>query len=206
MGRLVGAGWPAALRVAAAAGSATARPASEADGTVSSGWAPRDGVLPQHPFVQGAQRQRRLEPEGLVQDVPGAGVDLEGVGLPAAAVQRDHQQPGQGLQGRVVGDDRLQVGDDLAVPAEREGDLGAFGQRGEPQLGQPCRLGDRPLLGGEVAERLAAPERQGVVVRLEVLRGCRRRPRGALGGGGRAARRRSSKSSASTADGSTLAR
>ena len=108
-------------------------------------------------------------PSSSSSTVAGAGVHVEGVGLAAAAVQRDHQQPGQGLQGRVLGDDRLQVADDLDVPAERQGDLGALGQGGEPQLVEPGRFRDRPLLGGEVDERVTAPQGQRVVVGLQVV-------------------------------------
>ena len=78
--------------------------------------------------MQGPQRHRGFEAEGLVEDVAGAGVHLECVGLAAAAVEGDHQQTGERLQGRVVGDDRFEVGDDLEVPAQRQRDLGAFGE------------------------------------------------------------------------------
>ena len=124
------------------AGGSSARAASRARGLRRRGRHERRGwsqvgraserlVLPQHPLVQGPQRERRLQPERLVQDVAGAGVDLQRVGLPATAVQRHHQQAGHGLQGGVLGHERLEVGDDLLVPAEREGDLGTFGDRGE---------------------------------------------------------------------------
>ncbi len=106
-------------------------------------------------------------PERLVQDLAGAGVDIEGVGLPATSVQRHHQQAGHGLQGGVGGDEGLELGDDLLLPAQREGGLGTFGHRGELELGEAGRLRDGPLLGGEVAQRLARPEGQGVVVGVD---------------------------------------
>ena len=128
------------------------------------------GVLAQHPLVQGPQRHRRFEAEGLVEHLPGAGVHVEGVGLPAAAVQRQHQQPGERLQGRVTGDDRFEVADDFQVPTERQRDLGAFGHRSQPELGEAGGFGGGPLFDREVAERVTTPQRERVVIGLHVGR------------------------------------
>ena len=110
--------------------------------------------------MQGAQRGGRLEAELVVQDRTGPGVHLERVRLPPGLVQGRHQQPGESLLGRVRADDRVEVGDDVGGPAERQQQLRALGQRRQAQLGEPGRLHRRPRLVGEVRERLAAPPGQ----------------------------------------------
>ncbi len=128
------------------------------------------GVLAQHPLVQRPQGHRRFKAEGLGEDLPGAGVHVEGVGLPAAAVQRQHQQPGERLRRRILGDDGFEVGDDFPVPAQRQRHLRAFGHGRHPELGQAGGFGHGPLFDCEVAERVTAPQREGVVVGLHVGR------------------------------------
>ena len=119
--------------------------------------------------MQGPQRHRRLETELLVEDRAGAGVHLEGIGLSSAAIQRGHEQASQGLPRGVLCHHGLQLTDGFQVPAQGEGDLGAFGQGGEPQLVEPHCLGRGPLLGAEVGQRVALPERQCLVVRPQLV-------------------------------------
>ena len=82
--------------------------------------------------MQGAQRSGRLEPELVVEDIAGAGVHLERVRLPTRLVQRRHQQTGESLLGRVGADDRVEVGNDVGGPAQRQQQLRALGQGCEP--------------------------------------------------------------------------
>ena len=56
------------------------------------------------------------------------------------------------------------------VPPERQRELGAFGHRSQPELGEAGGFGGGPLLGREVAERVTAPQRERVVVGLHVGR------------------------------------
>ena len=90
-------------------------------------------------------------------------------------------QTREGLQGRVRGHQRFQVADDLQMPAERQSHLGTLDESGQAQLHQPGGLRGRPLLGHEVAERLASPQTQRVVVGPQValleLTGCGSRGR-----------------------------
>ena len=117
-------------------------------------------VLGEDLLVQGAQRGGRLEAELVVQDRTGPGEHLQRVRLPPGLVQGRHQQPGESLVGRVRADDRVEVGDDVGGPAERQQQLRPFGQRRQAQLPEPGRLDRRPRLVGEVRERLAAPPGQ----------------------------------------------
>ena len=59
---------------------------------------------------------------------------------------------------------------DLLVPTERQCDLGAFGHRSQPELGEAGGFGGGPPLEREVAERVATPQRERVVVGLHVGR------------------------------------
>jgi hypothetical protein len=90
--------------------------------------------------------------------------------LSAAAVQRHHQQPGERFQRRVVGDEWFEVADDFPMPAERQCDLSAFRHRSQPELGEAGGFGGGPLLGREVTERVATPQRECVVISLHVNR------------------------------------
>ena len=58
----------------------------------------------------------------------------------------------------MLGDEPLEVGDDLRVPAEPKLDLEPVLEAGEPQLVQPRCLVARERLAVEVGERLAPPE------------------------------------------------
>ena len=78
--------------------------------------------------------------------------------------------------GRVGTQQRLEVGDDLRVPAQRQCDLGTLGVRRPAQVLQPHGLGHRPRLGGEVGERVAAPEPERGVVGGEIVLGRASRP------------------------------
>ena len=68
-------------------------------------------------------------------------VHAQGIGLSAAAVQRDHQQPAHPLPQWLVRHHRAQIGHDLLMPAERQQDVRSFlGSQGA-QFGQPRSLG-----------------------------------------------------------------
>ena len=88
---------------------------------------------------------------------------VERVGLPVAAVQREHQVAAELLVERVLLDQRLQPRHQLAVPAERQQRPRPHGHRG-----QPLRLERDDLRSGqrqvaEVLPGLTAPERERLV-------------------------------------------
>ena len=56
------------------------------------------------------------------------------------------------------GNERLELGDEIAVPAEPELELDPLGDDGEPKFLEPRDLGPGELLEGELLQRRAAPE------------------------------------------------
>ena len=98
-----------------------------------------------------------IDAEFLGQHAPAVGEDPQRLGVPPAAVQRDHQQPAHPLAQRMVRHQGGQVGHDLLVAAQREQDVGPFLGGGRAQLGQPHPLGLRER-AGHPGERDAAPQ------------------------------------------------
>ena len=82
-----------------------------------------------------------LEPELLDERGAGAAVGVERLGLAAGAVEGEHQVGVQALAVRVLGDQRLQLGDHGAVAAEREVELQPVLERGQAQAVEPRALG-----------------------------------------------------------------
>ena len=83
---------------------------------------------------------------------------LERVGLPVAPVEREHQLPAEPLAAPVLGDQRLELGDELAMAPEREVGLDAVLERRQPQLLQPRHLGLRERLVADVLVGVPAPQ------------------------------------------------
>src|SRR4029450_11662862 len=106
--------------------------------------------------------------------------------LPAGTIQRQHELPAEGLAEGVVADERLELADDVAVPAELEIGLDPLFDRGELQLLEPPDLRLREVVEGELGECGAAPEGESFLELLAAL--ARRQPPGAderaLGAGG----------------------
>ena len=110
--------------------------------------------------MQPDQRRGRLQPELLVQR---AAVDLEGLqglGLPAGPVPGQDQSRPEPVPVRVLPDQRLQVRQRLQVLPLCDQRVGERLAGAEPQLLEPCRLGLRGVVVGEVQVGSAAPERQ----------------------------------------------
>ena len=83
--------------------------------------------------------------------------DAQRVGLAAAAVEGDHQPPGEALAQRVLVDRVLELGHRLAVAAEREQGVEPGLERLQAQLVPPHRRRARPVLVGDVGEHRTAP-------------------------------------------------
>ena len=125
----------------------------------------------------GTRRARRRVVRPGLQDLdgqpadPGAGVEallvgeelpvraeaLQGLRLPAAPVQGEHQQPPQALPVRVGRHQRHQIGDDGRRPVEVQLHRGELLHRAQPPLGEggPGRLDER---AGGVREGFAPPQ------------------------------------------------
>ena len=99
------------------------------------------------------ERGARIDPE-LVDERPARVlVGLQGLRLPARPVQRRHQVAAQTLAQRVLGDERLELPDQLVVAPEGEVGVDAELDRRQLHLLQPgdCGLGE--ALVGEVRQR-----------------------------------------------------
>lgn len=110
--------------------------------------------------MQLAQLRPRLDAHLLDEHASRHGVDLEHLGLPAAAVQREHELAGELLAQRVVIDELLQLAHDLGMATGGEIGFHAKLQRGQSLLLQTRDLGGGERLDGQLGERRAAPQRQ----------------------------------------------
>ena len=108
----------------------------------------------------------RLETQILGEGAVRRAVRVQRVRLSARSVERQHELPAQPLSERVLADEILELADELGVAPDREVGVDAGLDGGEPQPVQAgdVRLGER--LVGEVGQRLAAPQRQGVAQHL----------------------------------------
>ena len=100
----------------------------------------------------------RLDAELVDEPASRVAVCLERVGLPARAVEREHQLHAVPLAKRVSGNEALQLRQHLLVPAEGEVVVDALRERGEAQVVQP---GDVVARGGperHVGEGGPSPE------------------------------------------------
>ena len=100
----------------------------------------------------------RLEPELLVKQLAGVAVRSERLGLPAAAVQRQHEQRADALAQRVLLHERLELGDELGVSSKLQVGADPVLERGEAQLVEASDLDACERLVCEVGEGRTAPE------------------------------------------------
>jgi hypothetical protein len=120
-------------------------------------------VLAQDRRLELTQVRGRFQAQLFGQCAAEVVVDLKRVGLPSAAVQREHELPAQALAQRMLADQGAQLGREFAGRAESQARLGAFLQAGQVQLLQPGDLGLREGLITEIGQRRAAPQRQRLV-------------------------------------------
>jgi hypothetical protein len=110
--------------------------------------------------VQPAQLRSRVDAELLDQDRPGPLVGQQRIGLPARAIQRQHELGPRPLRKRLLTDQPLQLGHQLRVAPRLKIGLQAILQRAEPELGQAVALGRAEVGGQELPERLTTPQPQ----------------------------------------------
>ena len=115
-------------------------------------------VLLQDRALQLVQRGAGLEPELLAQRLPRLPEHLERVGLAVAPVQGEHELPAEPLAAPVLGNQRLELGDELAVVTERELRLDTVLERRQPQLLEPRHLCLRERLVADVLVGPPAPQ------------------------------------------------
>ena len=118
------------------------------------------GVVREDHRFQPAQLRPRLEAELVDQEPPSLAHRLERVGLPARAVEREHQPPAQALPQRVLGHQGAQLADQIAGLAVFEIGGQSFLGRFQAQLLEPLDLGLREVVEPVVGERRSAPQRE----------------------------------------------
>src|SRR5439155_5442065 len=89
---------------------------------------------------------------------PRGPIRVERLRLPAGAIEGDHQLPAQSLPQRMSRHERLQLGGEIVVSAERQVGLESILRRGDVQLLEPRDLLVRKSLVREVRERRPTPE------------------------------------------------
>ena len=116
-------------------------------------------VLPQDQPLELLQPLRRVDAELVAKHPLEALERLERLGMPAAAVEGEHQLASQPLTERVPANERIELGHELSVEAERELRVDALLEADEALLLEPRLLepGERLL---ELGERRAAPQPQ----------------------------------------------
>jgi hypothetical protein len=85
---------------------------------------------------------------------------VEGVGLATGAVEGEHQLAAQALAERVLGDELLQLGNDLILVARREVGSEPLLEYGKLQLLKPSYLGPGERLVSKVRKRIPTPDRE----------------------------------------------
>jgi hypothetical protein len=119
--------------------------------------------------VDAGQLVAGIDAELLGEQPPAVGEHPQRLGLPPAAVQRDHQQSPHPLPQRVVGHHGREVRDNLLVTAQRQQDVRPLLRGRGAQLAQACPLG----LGERAwhpRERHAPPQRERRVERAHRAR------------------------------------
>src|SRR5581483_239289 len=132
-------------------------------------------VLAEDRLLELPERRTGLEAELGDEGAPRVGEDPERLRLPARAVEREHLLAAEPLPQRVLRRQRLELGRECRVPAERELRVDPLLDREQAQLLEPVDLGSRERLVCEIGERAAAPQRKPF---LEPRQGASRIPAG----------------------------
>ena len=119
-------------------------------------------VLTQDRALELTQRPAGVEPEALGEQTPSCLVRLERFRLAIRAVEREHQLPPQALAQRLFADEPLQFGHELRMPAAGEVGLDPLFDSVESKGLEAGDLALREVLVGEVRQRRATPQREGL--------------------------------------------
>ena len=115
--------------------------------------------------MQAPQLRAGLDADLLHQHRARLAVGVKRLRLPAAAVQRQHPLRVQALPQRVLGHQRVELADDLAVPAGGQVTVDRQLERRDAKLVQTADLGRRERLVRHIRQRRAAPQAQRVARR-----------------------------------------
>lgn len=130
--------------------------------------------MPEDRPLELTQLRARLEAELLRKHTSRLAVDLERLRLTSSPVEREDQLRTEVLSQRVLGQQPLQLRDQLRAPSRLEIGVDAALDRAHVELVETCDLSLEPDLVGDVRERRASPEIEGV---CKVLRPLLRRQR-----------------------------
>ena len=123
------------------------------------------GVLAQDRGLEALQHLAGLDAELAGEAGSRVGVHLERFFGPVVLVQRGHQLAPQPFTGGVLADCLSQLVDRLGVPAERQCQLEAVLDGGQPLRGEPLRHLARERHVLDAGQRRPPPERQGALER-----------------------------------------
>ncbi len=127
-------------------------------------------VLGEDLRLQVTELPARIDPELIGQRPSGVLERPERVRLAAGAVQGQHQRRAEAFAEGMVGDESLELGDQVGVASEGEIGVDAGFDRPHPKLVEAADLVLCELLVGEVGQRRPPPQAQGVAGQ------CRRLP------------------------------
>ena len=137
------------------------------------------GILREDRALELVQRGAGLDPQLGEERAPRRAVGLERFGLPARAIESQHELPAQPLTQRISRHERLELRHELVVVAERELRLDQILLRPDVQLIESSNLFVCECLVGEVRQRRSPPERQRrpeLLGRVDVIAGGERGP------------------------------
>ena len=127
-------------------------------------------VVGKHGRVQASQALARFEAELLGEHPARLVVDAKSVGLPSAAIEREHQVSAQAFPERVVGNEGVQPRCDVAVPPQCKLDVDLLLDCDESKLLEPRNLALCKRVVGELGERWPTPEGERITeIRLCLL-------------------------------------
>ena len=115
-------------------------------------------ILLEDRLLQLLQGGARLEAELVPHRLAHPPKHLERRGLPIAPIEGEHQLPAEPLAARVLRDQRLELGNEIAMAAELQVGLDPILERRQPQLLQPRHLRLRERLVPHVLVGRPAPQ------------------------------------------------
>jgi len=118
-------------------------------------------VLAQDRRLELAQLGRRLDAQAVDERLVGQPVGLEGVGLASGAVEGQHLLAAQPFAERMLADERVELADDVCVPAAGEVGVDAVAEAGKAQVLELGDLGLGEARVGDLGERRATPQLEG---------------------------------------------